>query len=255
MEHFIYQFPGVCGVYCLFCGRDAQADPLGGNVSWRAGADIKETRRARERVLELGAPYGLSGLAECYQVHGVNLLFEPAPESDPLAPQRLDQADGLASSQAGVGLLIKTADCQPVLLADATGAHIMALHVGWRGNRANFPKIAVEAFCRRYNLAPENLFAIRGPSLGPEAAEFVNFDEEWGPEYEPWFDVRQKRMNLWALTKDQLLKAGLSLDHLAGAPICTYVNHHAWFSYRRDHHAGRQAALIWIAGHSSEVAV
>lgn len=47
--------------------------------------------------------------------------------------------DGLATSRPGLGLLIKTADCQPVLLAHRSGRHIAALHAAGEATVAIFP--------------------------------------------------------------------------------------------------------------------
>lgn len=73
-------------------------------------------------------------------MHGDTLVFEPDAVSWEAQPTA--DGDGLATSRPGLGLLIKTADCQPVLLAHRSGRHIAALHAGWRGNRCNFPGTA-----------------------------------------------------------------------------------------------------------------
>ena len=74
---------------------------------------------------------------------------------------------------------------------------------------------------------------MRGPSLGPQRSEFVNYGKEWGPDFANWFNARDKTMNLWRLTRDQLLEAASMPD--------------SFFSYRRDGICGRQANVIWIA--------
>lgn len=244
MRAIHFQFPGILGVHCLFSGRGATGG-MSGNIAWHAGADNESAAAARAALLSLGAPFGLEGWAECQQAHGTDIVAEPLPAAPPFAPQPLPVADGMTQVCRGRGLLIKTADCQPLLLADATGKHIMALHVGWRGNRANFPAIAVKFFCQRYKLDPANLYAVQGPSLGPNHAEFINFSTEWSDQFLPWFNPENRCMNLWALTRSQLRNAGLADHHIFSMPICTYANHRDWFSHRRKHR-GRQASLIWI---------
>jgi hypothetical protein len=109
------------------------------------------------------------------------LHIEPEPVALD-APATL-AGDALATSVPGLALGIKTADCQPVLLAHESGRFVAALHVGWRGNVQNLPGSAVARLCAHYGCAPAELFAVRGPSLGPQAAQFTNFETEFGPRF------------------------------------------------------------------------
>ena len=100
--------------------------------------------------------------------------------------------------------------------------------------------------CERYQTRPEAFFAVRGPSLGPAAAEFVNYDTEWGPDFAAWRDARRQTVDLWRLTRAQLIRAGLREERVFGLDLCTFSLPERFFSYRRDPHCGRQAALIAI---------
>jgi hypothetical protein len=53
-------------------------------------------------------------------------------------------------------------------------------------------------------------------------------------------------MDLWRLTRDQLLQAGVRSENIFGLDLCTYEQKETFFSYRRDRQCGRQAGLIWI---------
>ena len=99
----------------------------------------------------------------------------------------------------------------------------------------------------RYGLAPEEFLAVRGPSLGPGAAQFIRFEEEFGEAFRPYFDYRTQRLDLWRLTRDQLTTAGLRRDRIYSLDLCTH-DLPEFFSYRRDKSTGRQASLIWIKG-------
>lgn len=239
-----FAFPGVTAVRCAFhtrCGGASQ-DPWGkGNISLEVG-DAPDATIANRR--ELSSSLGLDGWAECRQVHGDVMVFDPAPLDLATPPQT--EADGLATSRPGLGLVIKTADCQPVLIAHESGRYVAALHVGWRGNRIDFPASGVRAFCDRYGLAPRDLLAVRGPSLGPAAAEFVNFDREWGDDFARWFRTRERTMDLWTLTRHQLAQAGLAPERIHALDLCTGTLADTFFSYRRERVTGRQASIIWI---------
>ena len=235
-----FVFPGVPGVRCAFQTRIGGVSPApwdSGNVGDNVGDDPARVAANKQALRET---LGLEGMVALNQVHGTVMHFDPGnTDATP-------EGDGLATTRPGLGLLIRTADCQPVLLAHAGGRHVAALHVGWRGNRLHFPELAVEAFCRRYDLLPKDLYAVRGPSLGPSCAEFVNFDDEWGEAFEPWHDASRKTMDLWRLTADQLRAAGVPAAHCFGLDLCTDLLPELFFSYRRSGQTGRQGSVIWI---------
>lgn len=259
-----FMFPNIENVRCAFQCRahqsctgaqptpdsGAEASSLqetrfaslsGGNISYVRKDSPESVRACRA---ELMTYLGFSQVAEAQQVHGLVTLFDaPATSQEP--DQVLQEADGLATDAIGRALMIKTADCQPVLFAHASGQHIMALHVGWRGNRANYLQQAVAAWCATKSIQAQDIFAVRGPSLGPERAEFIQFDAEWGAAYRSYFDKATLTMDLWRLTHDQLIEAGL-LDHrIHGIDCCTASLPATFFSHRVDPLAGRQANFIW----------
>lgn len=244
-----FVFPGIANVRCAFQTRigGLSQGPYGeGNIAYTVGDDPLTVSANR---IDLAASLELPRLAEVHQVHSDALVFDPDPVdlSRTSVPPTMPEGDGLATMHSGFGLVIKTADCQPVLIAHRNGRHIAALHVGWRGNRIAFIQSGIAAFCARYSLRPEDLSAVRGPSLGPDRSEFINFDTEWGPEFADWFDRSQQTMNLWELTRAQLRKAGLRPDRIFGLDLCTYSLPENFFSYRRERVCGRQASVIWIA--------
>jgi YfiH family protein len=242
-----FRFPGVPGVRCAFGMRaaaDAAAsdDPFaGGNISYRVGDApdrVTQTRQAFRDTLGFTSWHALK------QVHGADMVFDP--QADTLCEPSPREADGQATSRPGAALAVKTADCQPILLAHASGKYVAALHVGWRGNVMDFPGSGTAAFCARYGLSPADCLAVRGPSLGPAAAQFVHFEAEFGPRFAAYYDPAARTADLWRLTRDQLAAAGLKPANIFGIDICTMASPH-FFSYRRDRTTGRQASFIWIA--------
>ncbi|MFI3272504.1 MAG: polyphenol oxidase family protein [Pseudomonadota bacterium] len=264
-----FHFPNVPNVSCAFQMRETaslepnanpatgphndatlRAYPLShGNISLDivgelSGHDPSLRQQALANRRAIASSLGVADWCEMLQVHGNIMHFEPEAQC-PDSPSTV-QGDGFATDQAHRALMIKTADCQPVLIAHLSGQHIAAFHIGWRGNRIQFLGHGIDAFCRRYNLDPRDLVAVRGPSLGPDAAQFTNFDAEWGPDFAPYFDQAKQTMNLWQLTHHQLCAAGLLPHNIYSLDLCTLSLPNAFFSYRRERHTGRQASFIWI---------
>lgn len=248
MTHIPFVFPGLPHVRAAFTTRldGVSRAPFGeANLSWEVGDD---EAAVRENRLGLQRELGFTAWTEARQVHGNDVLIEPPPGTVTQQPDI--QADGLATSRPGLALVVKTADCQPILLAHGGGRHVAALHCGWRANRREFPRRGVVAFCNAYNLDPKDLYAVRGPSLGPAASEFIHFDREWGGAFQSYFDPGTRAMDLWRLTREQLVRAGLRPERIYSLDLCTYSLSKLFFSYRRDKITGRQAGLIWIADQS-----
>lgn len=248
VSYIPFAFPGVPQVRCAFQTRPggvSLGEFGGGNIAFTVQDKPEHVIANRRSMLEGLRLQGMTAWAELMQVHGDGFVFEP--EAVACETPVTAEGDGMATARPGLGLLIKTADCQPILIAHKSGAYIAAMHAGWRGNRCDFPITGVARFCERYGLEPRDLLAVRGPSLGPGKAEFVNFDKEWGDPYLPWFDASSKTMDLWGLTRHQLERVGLLPRNIYGLDICTASNNEQFFSYRCARRSGRQASLVWIA--------
>ena len=68
-------------------------------------------------------------LLTLYQIHSAKAVTVTEPWEIGESPQ----ADGLATALPGIALGLLTADCAPVLLADAEAGVIGAAHAGWKG--------------------------------------------------------------------------------------------------------------------------
>lgn len=239
-----FRFPGVAGVACAFTTRrgGGSLPPFdGANLSFDVGDDPASVAANRQ---DLAGRLGLAEWCELKQVHGDVLHLEPAPT--PLSAASTLEGDAQATSRRGLALVIKTADCQPVLLAHQSGRFVAALHAGWRGNVLNLPGSAVARLCAHYGCRPAELFAVRGPSLGPARAEFTNFEAEFGESFRPFFDPATRTVDLWRLTRHQLAEAGLDPARIFGLDRCTQSNPADYFSFRAARVTGRMMSLIWL---------
>ena len=98
----------------LNCGFGADDDP----------ASVTENRRRAADAVLPGAR-----LVSVYQVHSprVETVTEPWPD------EARPRADAMVTDRPGLLLGILTADCAPVLFADAEAGVVGAAHAGWRG--------------------------------------------------------------------------------------------------------------------------
>ena len=152
------------------------------------------------------------------------------------------RGDGLWTDAPGLACAVLTADCLPVLLCDAAGSAVAALHAGWRGLAAGILQAGVAAMGR----PPARLMAWLGPAIGP--ARYVV-----GPEVRAAFPGAKAAFapagdgrwhcDLYALARLALAAAGVEAVYGGGA--CTYDDRR-FYSYRRDGVTGRMASLVWL---------
>src|SRR6187399_871387 len=77
------------------------------------------------------------------QVHGTSVVVVPRGERTP--PWEPADGDALISDDPSVALVVRTADCAPILLADGVTGAVGAVHAGWRGTAAGVVASTVTA--------------------------------------------------------------------------------------------------------------
>jgi len=156
-------------------GRDVQRLSLPGTPGFAAGFTRGAlTARAldpdfagRALAEALGAPD--AEVLRLVQAHGrVTLTFE-----EPACKRRtriLGTGDAILSNQPDVLLVVASADCVPVVLADPVTGWIAAVHAGWRGTALRVLDVALDTL-ESLGVAPRDLSAAFGPSIARDRYE------------------------------------------------------------------------------------
>lgn len=213
------------GVYAsLNCGRGSRDDP----------ARVAENRARAAR--RLGVAPG--ALATVRQVHGVavHLVEGAGGGGEGQGEGKRAEADALATRTPGRAIAVLTADCAPVLLADAGAGVVGAAHAGWRGALAGVVEAAVAAM-EELGARREAIVAAIGPCIGRRSYEV-------GPEFPAPFVDRDPaaaaffapagarfRFDLEGYVAGRLRAAGLAGVQAAGADTC--ADERRFFSHRR----------------------
>jgi len=210
----------------------------------------------------------------------------PQPENG-----RLAAGDALVASARGVLLTVRTADCLPVLLVDTRLRVVAAIHAGWRGALGRIIEKTVSDLRRLFNSHPEQLEAALGPAIGRccyevgeevvdafegrfvessrffhkpvPGAEPIRSDLRYAVLFEiqtplghgrPSSKTRRLHLDLAAVARDQLRRAGLDDAAIHNSGYCTACRPDLFFSHRREGaQAGRMMAAIAVRASSTEL--
>lgn len=208
------------------------------------GASVRENRR---RVVDAVAPG--AALVTVRQVHS-NIVV---PVVGVVPDRDRAHADAMVTATPGLALGILTADCAPILLADAEAGVIGAAHSGWKGalhDIAGATVTAMEALGARR----DHIRAAVGPCISRASYEVdAGFWTRFAAEdaaFEGFFSRgrREKyQFDLEGFVAMRLAAAGVR--QVVALGIDTYSDAERWFSYRRTTHLaeadyGRQMAVI-----------
>jgi YfiH family protein len=174
-------------------------------------------------------------LVTVHQTHSTKVARVVAPLSQP-APE----ADAMVTSVPGIALGILTADCQPVLFADAEAGVIGAAHAGWRGARDGILEATVEAM-EAEGARRDRIAAVIGPTIsqrnyevGPEFVESFLDEDAGTARFFAGGAGDRAHFDLAAYGLWRLRAAGVG--EALWTRHCTYDDASRFFSYRRSCH-------------------
>ncbi len=197
-------------------------------------AAVAENRRRVAAALG-GGP---DDLAACYQIHSSLTRVATGPWSG-------DRPEGDAVVTATVGVIpaVLTADCAPVLLADAEARVVAAVHAGWKGALGGVVHSAVTAM-EALGARPGRIVAVVGPCIAQASYEVgADFQERFAhhdPGSERFFaagvSTDRRMFDLPGFVLWRLEQAGIGEAAWTGHDTC--VDGAQFYSNRRAHLAG-----------------
>jgi polyphenol oxidase len=225
---------------------DAPFDSL--NLAW-AGGDEPDAMAENHRIVmaDFAPGSGLEGLAQLSQVHGndVAVVGADGPAHD-VHGHLHAVGDGLVTTRPGVSLMVRAADCVPVLLADPVAGVVAAVHAGREGLRQGVLPAALSAMAG-LGARARHVTALLGPAVCGLDYEVPEAMQAEVARVAPEAAVATRRgtagLDLRAGVEAILRRAGI--PEVVQDPRCT-VEDPTLFSHRRDGVTGRQAGLVWL---------
>ena len=216
------------------------------NVGNSVGDDEAAVAENHARIY---AALGLdvSQVTSAHQVHGNHIVIVTAGDAGRVFPA----TDGLVTNAPGVALLLRFADCQPILLYDPANRALGLLHAGWRGVAQGMAHRAVETMQAAFGTDSRALIAGLGPAIGPCC--YLVGDEvasAMGYALPDWRQVMRREGDLWRFdlpgaNAQQLAAAGV--QHIEQATMCSACHRDKFYSHRGDNgHTGRFAVIAYL---------
>jgi len=194
-------------------------------------SEVVAINRARVASAMGVAPEALVAVRQTHSADVALAPFDDRPD-----------ADAIVTATPGLALTILTADCQPVLFADAEAGVIGAAHAGWRGALEGVLEATLDAM-ESLGARRENIVAVIGPTISQRAyevgPEFFEMFMAEDPGYSRFFaggEGDRMHFDLPAFGLHRLREAGIG--QAQWTRHCTYSDPDRFYSYRRTTHAG-----------------
>ncbi len=217
------------------------------NLGSTVGDDPRAVQENHRRVFDA---FGITRaqVVSPFQVHGRNVARVRARDGGMLIPA----TDALITDAPGVALLLRFADCAPILFYDPVQRAVGLAHAGWRGVAAGVVPATVLALAAAFGSRPEDVWAGIGPAIGPqhysvgvEVVEAIQAALPAGVQAATHCEGRWM-MDLPTALEAQLRAMGVTQVEQSG--LCTASRVDEWYSHRAEAgRTGRFGVLVMLA--------
>ena len=169
-----------------------------------------------------------------YQIHSPDVVVADGSWTQETRPR----ADALVTREPKLAIGVSTADCGPLLFADAVAGVIGAAHAGWRGAFTGVIEATLAAM-EKLGAARGRIAVALGPTIrqpnyevGPEFVErFLAADADNARFFVPAARAGHAMFDLTGYIGERARRAGVGSFEDLG--LCTYADPERFFSYRR----------------------
>lgn len=246
MDFQVETHPLLAGIPHGFFGSNGGGDQFGFGGPGE-GAEVRTLRAAAAEAIR---PGGI--LAAPHQVHSPDVVTVTEAWGDDAESRPV--ADAVVTATPGIVLGIVTADCGPILFADATAGVIGAAHAGWRGAVEGVLENTIAAM-EALGATRANIAAVLGPTIAQASYEVdAPFRERFPATAERFFAPAPEREGVarWHFDLPGFITARLAdaqIGKIADIRRDTFSHVARYHSHRRATQAGeanygRQISMI-----------
>lgn len=191
----------------------------------------KETIRFHEKeLLSLALDLPAANLFFLDQEHGDEVVEAAEPNSD--TDYVFATADALTTCRERLCLVVRTADCVPVIITDASARCAAAVHSGWKSTEKRITVKAARLLCERYGASYENMKVYVLPAVSLDSYQV-------GDDFEQKFPGATERQedglhaDLPKAIVQSLIAEGIPAENISQTGLCTVKENERFFSHRK----------------------
>jgi YfiH family protein len=205
---------------------------LGGTVG-----DSVEAVRQNHLLMYEAMDVDIHNTCTTWLAHGADTVIVDTPVRN---RRWVAIADGMVTDRPNLALVMRYADCTPLLFHDPV-RHVIGIgHAGWRGTVLGIGASIIRTMMTAYGCRPEDIRAGIGACIGPDKYQvgdevvaavqdyfgttdgLIKYDSSDNTAY----------LNLWEANKRDLIRMGLVHIEIAG--ICTATRLDEFYSHRAE---------------------
>jgi YfiH family protein len=248
IRYFQFEQLGLDLTQAIFTRRGGVSpDPWSSlNLGSTVGDDLERVRENRRLALAT-LERDPESVYDVWQVHGVEVAIAEAPRS-PESPHL--QADAILTDNPEITLMMRFADCVPIMLHDPFRKVVGIAHAGWMGTVRGTVLFAIETMQKHYGSSPADIQAAIGPSIGPDHYEVgpdvvIQVQQAFGSDALSLLEVSSGSVKFDLWTANRLLLERAGVRHVEVAGLCTACTTEDWYSHRAEKgRTGRFGAII-----------
>ncbi|GGH74579.1 YfiH family protein [Pullulanibacillus pueri] len=229
------------------------------NMGYHVGDDAKMVT-ANRKLLGESIKFPAERWVTGEQVHG-HLILRVSKDSAGMGALDLDSVvkacDGLYTTEKDLLLTACFADCVPLFFYCNRVPVVGIAHAGWRGTVGEIGRKMVEEWAKQFNILPQEVNVVIGPSIGPccyevddfvmqqvKALSYIKIDDVATQKREHRYQLDLKKLN-----KGILKASGVAEENIHMTQYCTSCRTDLFYSHRKENgKTGRMLGYIGING-------
>ena len=238
---------GIHHGFTMKTGGASKGKVKGLNLGFRVGDDEKDVlKNYRLATDDLGLCFDSVVASKQTHTDNIRIVTKEDKGKGVTKISDISDTDGLVTSEKDLPLVVFSADCYGVLLADKEKKAVAAVHSGWRGTLMGISQKAVLVMKENFSVNPENIIAAIGPGIGACCFETeIDVASKFDKCYVEEKGNGKYLIDLTAVIENSLLRAGVKKENIHFSKRCTVCESDKFYSYRaHKENTGRMGAFI-----------